>query len=302
MAKTRRAAILGLLLLLPAGLFTAWYFRHSMVAQAHKLALPRTEPPPPGATRFAVIGDYGTGSPEGRHVASMVDSWDPEFIVTVGDNNYPAGSAETIDENIGRFYHRYIAPYRGTHGQGATTNRFFPVPGHVDWDGEALRPYLEYFTLPGNERYYDLVRGPVHLFLLDTDEREPDGAAVDSVQARWLEERLRESDAAWKLVVGHHAPYTSHRVEDIQRMRWPFKQWGADAVLSGFYHVYERLEVDGLPYFVNGTGGSWVSGFGETDARSRFRYNDDFGAMIVDAGDDRILFRYVNREEGSSTS
>ena len=33
--------------------------------------------------------------------------------------------------------------------------------------------------------------------------------------------------------------------------------WGANAVLSGFYHVYERLRVDELPYFVNGAGGSW---------------------------------------------
>jgi len=35
-------------------------------------------------------------------------------------------------------------------------------------------------------------------------------------------------------------------------MRWLFKAWAADAMLSGFYHVYERLSVDELPYFVNG--------------------------------------------------
>jgi hypothetical protein len=78
-------------------------------------------------------------------------------------------------------------------------------------------------------------------------------------------------------------------------MRWPFKAWGADAVLSGFYHVYERLLVDGLPYFVNGAGGTWISNYGEIDAHSQFRYREDFGAMLIDATDMRITFRFVNR-------
>ena len=272
-----------------------WTYRHSVVAVARRWALPDTPPVPDGAIRFAVIGDYGMGTPYTQHVALMVESWHPAFIATVGDNNYPDGSPETIDDNIGQFYHPYISPYRGRYGPGASTNRFFPVPGHVDWDTDSLAPYLDYFTLPGNERYYDVVQGPVHLFMLDTDPREPDGTTVGSVQAEWLREGLERSTAPWNLVLAHHAPYTSHTVPDNEWMRWPFKEWGADVVLSGYYHVYERLEVDGLPYFVNGTGGSWVSHFGETDPHSRFRYNGDLGAMIVDASPERLLLRYVNR-------
>jgi tartrate-resistant acid phosphatase type 5 len=276
-------------------LAAGWHYRHSIVAQVRVWSLPDRPPPSEGVTRFAVIGDYGLGTPYTGHVALMVQSWSPQFIATVGDNNYPEGSAETIDDNIGRFYSSYIASYRGRYGEGAATNRFFPVPGHVDWDTDSLNPYLQYFTLPGNERYYDLVRGPVHLFMLDTDEREPDGATASSRQAEWLRQGLQQSTAPWKLVLAHHAPYTSHTVADIERMRWPFKEWGADAVLSGYFHVYERLEVDGLPYFVNGTGGSWVSHFGETDPHSVFRYSDDLGAMIIDADAHQLHFRYVNR-------
>jgi hypothetical protein len=79
-------------------------------------------------------------------------------------------------------------------------------------------------------------------------------------------------------------------------MQWPFKAWGADAVLSGLFHTYERLFVDGLPYFVNGTGGSFVTEFSEIDSHSHFRYRGDFGVMVVDAGDARIIFRFVNRQ------
>ena len=64
-----------------------------------------------GDLRFAVIGDFGlAGQPEAE-VAALVKSWEPEFIITTGDNNYPDGAVETIDENIGQYYHAFIYPY-----------------------------------------------------------------------------------------------------------------------------------------------------------------------------------------------
>jgi tartrate-resistant acid phosphatase type 5 len=271
-----------------------WQLRHPIMRVVRRLALPSVAAAPPGTIRFAIIGDFGSGSYMEQDVAQLIESWRPDFVTTVGDNDY-AGGTGSLDRAVGRFYHGYIYPYHGKYGKGAATNRFFPIPGHRDWDHDALRPYLDYFTLPGNERYYDLVRGPVHLFMLDSDEREPDGATATSIQAQWLREGLARSTAPWNLVLAQHAPYTSHRVADTKRMRWPFKAWGADAVVSGFYHVYERLLVDGLPYFVDGVGGSSVSEFGEIDPHSRFRYAGDYGAMLVDATDTRIIFRFVNR-------
>jgi hypothetical protein len=268
--------------------------RHSIIRVVRRLALPNVAPPAPGTLRFAVIGDYGSGSFMAQDVAQMIESWHPDFIATLGDNIYAHGVGD-IDDAVGRFYHAYISPYRGDYGEGSTTNRFFPIPGHRDWDHAALQSYLEYFTLPGNERYYDVVHGPVHLFMLDTDEREPDGVTPSSIQGRWLQQRLAASTSPWKLVLAHHAPYTSHRVEDVSHMRWPFKAWGADGVLSAFFHVYERLMVDSLPYFVNGVGGSSVTTFGDIDPHSQFRYAEDFGAILVDADHTRITFRFVTR-------
>lgn len=51
-------------------------------------------------------------------------------------------------------------------------------------------------------------------------------------------------------------------------MRWPFKEWGATAVMSGHAHVYERLEVDNLTYFVNGIGGGGVKATQKTKAEA----------------------------------
>ena len=51
--------------------------------------------------RLAVIGDFGTDSPDEARVAAMVKSWTPDYVLTTGDNNYPNGAASTIDVNVG---------------------------------------------------------------------------------------------------------------------------------------------------------------------------------------------------------
>ena len=56
------------------------------------------------------------------------------------------------------------------------------------------KPYFDYFTLPGNERYYDFTWGPVHLFALDDIESEPDGVGASSIQAQWLKAGLAGVD------------------------------------------------------------------------------------------------------------
>ena len=37
-------------------------------------------------TRFAVIGDFGSGNQDEQDVADLVESWDVDFIITTGDN------------------------------------------------------------------------------------------------------------------------------------------------------------------------------------------------------------------------
>src|SRR5918999_2176174 len=162
-----------------------------------------TSPQEPDSITFAAIGDYGSNDANELDVSLLVKSWNPDFIITLGDNNYPDGEAATIDASIGKYYREFIYPYRGTYGAGASTNRFWPCIGNRDWDnqtGAKLQPYLDYFTLPNNERYYDFVRGPVHFFVLDSEAEEPDGITSTSVQAQWLRNKLAASTAPWKIV------------------------------------------------------------------------------------------------------
>jgi hypothetical protein len=256
-------------------------------------AIPTETPTSEEAIVFAVIGDYGSGNRRAGGVAELVKSWDPDFIITTGDNNYPSGSEATIDAAIGQFYHEYIYPYKGEFGQGADENRFFPTLGNHDWMTDKAHPYLDYFSLPGNERYYDFTWGPVHFFALDSDSNEPDGVGRSSAQAAWLQESLAASTAPWKIVYMHVPPYSSGTHGSVKWMRWPFADWGVTAVLSGHDHSYERLIVDGLPYFVNGLGGGAIYAFNTILEGSQVRYNDGYGAMRVMATSGEIRFEFI---------
>ncbi len=257
---------------------------------------PAPAPTPGPAVRFAVIGDYGLEGEPAAAVAALVASWAPDFIVTTGDNNYPDGSADTIDRNVGQYYAQYIAPYRGQFGPGADENRFWPVLGNHDWVVGYPEPYLAYFTLPGNGRYYSLRRGPVALFALDSMPGEPDGWDAASAQAAWLQAELAASDAPWKVVVLHHPPYSSGHHGSAEWMRWPFAAWGARLVLGGHDHSYERVHADGITYVVNGLGGGarYARGFSGVEGSQVF-FNADHGAMLVEADAASLRARFVTR-------
>lgn len=252
----------------------------------------------PGRARIAVIGDFGTGDATARAVADLVKSWNVQIIVTVGDNNYPTGSVESFERNVTHLYGEFLGRADGT------PNRFFPALGNHDWmdpDKSGLpAPHLNFFALPGNERYYRHVQGDVELFVVDSDSREPDGITADSVQAQWLRRALAESTAAWKWVVMHHAPFSSSAVHGSHpKLQWPFRQWGADVVFSGHDHSYERLEIDGLPYMVNGLGGAKRYFFlGDGIPGSKKRFSKQHGAVLTCTSSDAAWLAFITVDGG----
>ncbi len=269
---------------------------------------------------FASIGDYGSDDTHELAVANLVSGADPEFVITMGDNSYPNASTEMlIDSNIGKYYSKYIGGYLGKFGIGSPVNLFFPAVGNHEYyaaDGTtsfaALQAYLDYFPdLPGNKRYYQYRMGLVQFFVVDSDPHEPDGTTPDSVQGQWLQAALAApSDACYKIVYFHHPPYSSGDFA-APWMRWPFAAWGADAVLSGHDHTYERLSVDGIPYFVNGLGGANRFGFNMLEPHSQYRFIDpahpelgapDWGAQFVTATRQQLSFDFVDADGGKVDS
>ena len=288
MLKTKGKMPISLLVLVALLLGLLWYSSGS-----YRQVLAQST-----SVRFAVIGDYGYAGTAESDVAKLVKSWNPNFIITVGDNNYESGAASTIDSNIGQYYHSFIFPYVGKYGAGAPTNEFFPALGNHDWATSGAKPYIDYFLLPGKERYYDFTWGPVQFFAIDSDTHEPDGTSSGSIQGLWLQSLLGISTARWKIVYMHHPPFSSGGEHGSSSwMQWPYQSWGATAVLAGHDHDYERIIKNGFPYFVSGLGGKSIYSFGTTTVSgSQKRYNGDYGAMLVDASSTSITFKFINRK------
>ncbi len=263
------------------------------------------DPGPPGLTTFAVIGDFGDASSAEGSVATLVNGWNPDFIITAGDNRY---GATTYDLTVGQYYCSHLAGAGiGIFCAGGTagTNAFFPATGNHDYsDGAGISEYLAYFTLPGagvsgsgtssNERYYDFIQGDVHFFVLDSQGAL--NSPVDmTAQKNWLQSQLAASTAAWQVVVLHHAPFSSSSNHgSTLAFQWPYAAWGADAVIAGHDHTYERISRDGIVYFVNGLGGQSLYAMGTPVTGSQVRYNNDYGAMLVQADAASVNFQFIN--------
>ncbi|MGI9597441.1 MAG: metallophosphoesterase family protein [Acidimicrobiales bacterium] len=246
---------------------------------------------------FAALGDFGADSGNHTAVADMMDRWNPDFIITVGDNRYDVADYDPV---IGRRYCDYLTgvePGPNCSGGNSQTNRFFPALGNHDYnDGNGIGDYLDYFSLPGNERNYDYVRGPVHFFVVDSGR----WGSIDPSQADWLRTGLQGSTSPWQIVYFHHSAYSSAQHGSNQNMQLDYAGWGADAVLSGHDHHYERIERDGIVYFVNGLGGRSIYGIAAPIPGSRVRYNADYGAMRITAGPSELTFEFraVDGDDG----
>lgn len=252
---------------------------------------------------FAEIGDFGfAGMPE-FYVASMVKSWNPDFIISAGDNNYYSGKMDLIKNNITQFYGDYIYNYDAPeqyrcNGKAFVDkmNRFFPTPGNHDANNkDKLKPYYNYFTLPGNESYYSFRWGPVSFFSINSVEGNLEE------QKQWLIKELGLTDSPFKVVFFHHPPYSSGGHGNNTFMQWNFKTMGVDLVFTGHDHIYDRIEKkgeEGCYYIVNGLGGMAAY---KCDVKplplgtfNSFCYGEDYGAIKAIATNDKLMVEFYS--------
>jgi hypothetical protein len=249
---------------------------------------------------FANIGDYGSEGIAEQKVADMVKSWNPDFILTNGDNNYSEGKLNTIRQNISQYYGDYIynfdAPSEYQCKGNAFTdsiNRFFPCPGNHDSNNDNdLVPYRNFFTLPGNELYYKFIWGPVTFFSLNSL------SDIDN-QRIWLNQQIATVTTPFIIVLFHYPPYSAGDHGSTGFMQWDFESMNVDVVLSGHDHIYNRFQKKDEPhvyYIVNGLGGrglskSYPSSF-SSDLFTTFCYSEDYGAIKITATRKKLILEF----------
>ncbi len=261
---------------------------------------------------FAAIGDFGVAGAALQGISGMIRGWNPEFILSTGDNTYgelnsnadadpiTPGKQNAWEFNVGHYFGAFLQARVDAKFplQVAAEQRFFPSVGNHDsapdaGNGGTIDDYLDYFyanpggppRLPTDRgavhnadvSYYVLRRGPVDIFVLDGDV--PTRPDLIAAQKTWLTTQAAASTARWKIGVFHQPPLTSGFRAAAAWMEWE-ELTVLDAILCGHDHFYERLDYFGVPLFITGAGGQFLYSFrSPPDAKSLFRYNAHHSAM-----------------------
>lgn len=226
--------------------------------------------------------DLDSGDANAQAVAQFLSDQGAQAILLAGD----------LDYNVP---HDYDASVEAIYGEWKDRGMLFPTPGNHDWDDDNLAAYLAYFDEVKGSRYYAVRFGPLEVFFIDSDIREPDGNTVGSIQYDRIAEKIGESTAPWKCAMMHHPPYSSDAVHGSQPdSQWDFKELGIDFVLSGHGHDYEHILLEDVHYFVNGLGGAAIYNFSTPVVGSVLRYNANRGALRIRASFAELNIAFFN--------
>jgi hypothetical protein len=231
---------------------------------------------------FVGAGDIGTcdGTDDDR-TGRLLDAI-PGTVFTAGDNAYESGTPE-------EFARCYDPAW------GRAKDRTRPVPGNHEYTRPGADGYYEYFGPAAGERgvgYYSYDLGEWHIIALNSNCAVV-SCAAGSPQYVWLEHDLASHPARCTLAYFHHPRFSSGRRYGSTLATRPFWEllykYGADVVISGHEHNYERFapqtpdgvldHARGIREFVVGTGGALPYGFAAPIANSEVRETGSFGVL-----------------------
>ena len=255
---------------------------------------PSPQPELPGTARVIAAGDIAVcGSDWDEWTARTVETL-AGTVLALGDDAYKHGSS---------------ADYRDCYDPswGAFRARTRPVPGNHDWETAGAAGYLGYFgpdVAPDGRTWYAYDLGSWRLYALDAD-CPVEGVCDADAQLAWLSADLAANPRTCVLAYWHQPRFSSGRHGDnpaVQPMWQLLADAGADVVLNGHDHLYERfaqLDAAGQPSaagmreFVVGTGGGGLYEFHTIKVGSEVRDAATFGVLALDLHDASYDWRFI---------
>lgn len=193
------------------------------------------------------------GSPGTLGTAALLDNI-PGTVFTVGDNVYHHGTAREFAECYG--------PTWGRH-KGRTK----PSPGNHEYETPGAAPYFSYFGAaagPEGLGYYSYQAGHWLVLSLNSEINMRPGSS----QLEWLRNELQSFSGSCQIAYFHRPLFSSGpngNQPDVKPLWDVLYEFGADVIVSGHDHIYERYarqdpagradNVRGIRSFVIGTGG-----------------------------------------------
>lgn len=228
---------------------------------------------------FVVIGDWGRdgGAYQSQVAAAMgraAAEINSRFVVSVGDNFYPAG-VDSVDDP------QWKTSFEQIYTARALQTPWYVALGNHDYRGIA-QAQVDYSRISRRwrmpTRYYKVSGAQtgipgLEIFVIDTTPMlhgmyEPLTQLVrghlstegSDRQINWLKASLKASRARWKIVVGHHPIHSGGHHGDTQSLASAIKPLlaahGVQAYLAGHDHAMQYIQRDGVAHICTGSGSS----------------------------------------------
>lgn len=230
---------------------------------------------------LAGAGDISSCANDNDEATSVLLDGIAGSVFTLGDNVYETGSAT-----------EFATCYDPTWGRQKA--RTHPTSGNHEYNTTGAMGYYGYFGAAAGDPakgYYSWdVDAAWHIIVLNSECTQIGGCAAGSPQEVWLRADLA-ANASKNVIAMMHKPLFSSgaNVTTTQALWDALYEYGADIVLTGHDHDYERFAPQspsgvadgtfGIREFVVGTGGRSLSAFGTVKPNSEVRNNTTYGVL-----------------------
>jgi hypothetical protein len=252
--------------------------------------------------RFCVLGDTRSNHDIHQRIVNNIINEKPLFVINTGDL-VGNGNVMSDWEHFFKINKELIrnVPY-------------FSVLGNHEKDSEN---YYNFFSLPGNERYYFYSVGNALFVILDMEGPNYDapgylhGEARDKFwneigkdylvkEKKWLENVLTLNNGADFIFVFFHPTFYSIKKSRVAEAKERRKFWGdiferhhVQAVFNGHDHYYHHAEHGGTHYIVTAGGGAGLYSTDAPQPETVF-YKKINHYMTVDVGMEKSEIRAID--------
>jgi hypothetical protein len=275
--------------------------------------------PSDGAVRIAAAGDiacdpanssFNVGLGKGnacmqQATANLIDGKGFAAVLALGDNQYYCGGLGAFQQSYDLSWGAFKAI---THP--AVGNHEYLTSGGTGCDtaNTGAAGYFDYFgSAAGNvgQGFYSWDLGAWHFIALNSNCSDAGGCSTSSAQGQWLAADLAAHQNTCTLAYWHIPLYSSGgRANKNSQSLWTqLYNAGADVVLSGHDHIYERFAPQdasgnldtarGLREFIVGTGGANHTSLATIAPNSEIQNPTTFGILELTLNPTSYDWRFV---------
>ncbi|MBB5077147.1 galactose-binding domain-containing protein [Nonomuraea endophytica] len=254
--------------------------------------------PDPGGTSFTVAaaGDIAEQCTSGSScihpkTAALVESMNPEFVLTMGDNQYDDALLSDFRNYYDKTWGRFKSKTRPSPGNHETYDPAGPLAGYKSYFGS--------IAYPQGKPYYSYDRGEWHFIALDSNSFD------NQAQLDWLSADLAANTKRCVAAYWHHPLFSSgeHGNDPVSRPVWQrLYAARADLVLNGHDHHYERFgpqsptaqaDPNGIVEILGGMGGASPYNIENVQPNSQKRITNTFGVLKLNFTDTTFAWQLI---------